>query len=382
MSSNAESCDPNDSHHTIGLALSSVIGNKTISSRLVDVMQSALNASEDLEWFGSRDDYRQFPAPRFLRLSPQLEAEHVFTLKLQSRRSKLPPTIIACTLEVAAAITAHAPETHLIVATDATPAFTSRLFHVPETPRWRQGLKTAVNVLLDRHYRAMIRNVRAWLPLSNACKRSLVEDYGVTPEACFVTRSPQSRIANAPPMRDMSDGFRVLIVANDFVLKGGEALVAAVNKLSRVRLLIISNDAAAKHHASPGKIDVVSGLTTPEEIIPYYRSSHLLMHPTRRDCYSHVMCEALAQGCPVAVTEDTPPAEIVHESGAGWLIPRPADTGSLTETIENIRSQPHEIDRRAEAAIQYARSHLSMDRFAAAVREALQRAPNPSYRIP
>lgn len=358
----------------VGLALSSVVGNRTMSLRLIDAARSHLRYLQEPLWFGALEDYQKYAAPKLLRFSSQIESEFVFRRKLRYREPEFPPLVIACTLQVAAAIAAYDPGARLVVATDSTPAFTARLYRGAETPRWNSRAKAAINKAIGWRYSGLIKRVSAWLPMSELCKQSLINDYRVSAEVCFVTRSPQLNIANIRQANDTSRGLEILMVANDFILKGGRELVSAVMGLDNVRLTIISNDAKAIAVKYPGKIEVVSGLRNPQDMISYYRSAHLLVHPTRRDCYSHVMCEALAQGCPVAVTEGVPPAEIVNESGAGWIIQRPVNAGAIIELLRHVIASPSEIDRRSVAAIRYAQSHLSMEKFGSTIVDAVTRA--------
>jgi glycosyltransferase involved in cell wall biosynthesis len=140
-----------------------------------------------------------------------------------------------------------------------------------------------------------------------------------------------------------------------------------------VSLTVVSNDPAAGACAEQGRISVVRGITDPAALSSIYSGAHLLVHPTRFDLYSHVICEGLAHGLPFAVSANTPAAELVAESGAGVLIAPPVSADSIATAIR-AATEPSGYARREAAALSFAQRCLRMEHLAELVRAALDAA--------
>jgi glycosyltransferase involved in cell wall biosynthesis len=317
--------------------LSALLGNRTMSLRLVEAVRSISTGPVDETWF-SDESYRRHPAPWLLRRSSELEAEWVATRVLRAGGLPEASLYFANTVVLAQAARRLRPHARLVVATDATPALTDAL-------RARAGLdrgsraKRAFRRLQHARFRAFAGSVDLWLPISRACRDSLVEDYGVPLERCLVTSAPQRDVDGALPRRDLADDeWRLLFVGNDFVRKGGRELCAALELLPNARLTLVSRDPEARRcaAAAPTRITLRDDVTDPSMLARTYREAHLLVHPTFVDHYSHVICEGLARGLPFAVTADTPPAELVERSGAGVAIDWPPSPATIAAAVRTM----------------------------------------------
>lgn len=92
-------------------------------------------------------------------------------------------------------------------------------------------------------------------------------------------------------------------------------------------------------------------------------ASDALLLPTYGENFGHVICEALANSCPVIVGENTPWTPLL-DSGAGWAV-NPQSIGSISEALsEFVDSEPAELERRRVAALEAARAwqaHADLD---------------------
>jgi glycosyltransferase involved in cell wall biosynthesis len=358
--------------------LSALLGNRTMSLRIVEAVRSVANGPVDETWF-TDETYRRHPAPRWVRRSSELEAEWVATRLLRDGGLPEADAYVVNTVVLAQAARRLRPRARLIVATDATPALTDRL-------RARAGLdepsraRRAFRRLQHSRFRAFAPSVERWLPISQACRDSLVEDYGVPDEHCVVTSAPQRDVDVALPRRYPGDEWRLLFVGNDFARKGGPELCSALEQLPQARLTIVSRDPEARRHADaapPGRILLRDDVTDPAALVRTYREAHLLVHPTFVDHYSHVICEGLARGLPFVVTAGTPPAELVQRSGAGAAIDWPPAPDEIARAVRAMLDSPDRHALACARALAFARRELRAEQFAQKIAEALGR-PSPA----
>jgi glycosyltransferase involved in cell wall biosynthesis len=349
--------------------VSGLLGNARMSERLIEAVELSSPRPPRVVWFDA-ESYRRFPVPRFLRLSQELEAELVIRRML--RDSPLPRARAYVVNTFHLGMAAHRRELagRWIVATDATPAMTLRLRAAGYGAQLGLVRRTFRQVQHSR-FTAFAPAVDRWLAISDACRDSLVEDYGVDPARCAVTRAPQPDIDPVLSGRDPgARPWRLIFVGNDFARKGGPMLCAAVARLPDTALTIVSSDPLALQFAGP-RVRVVSGLRHLRELAPLYRAAHLLVHPTFVDHYSNVICEGLARGLPFLVSDLTPAAELVRSSGAGRTLDGPPSGDSIAQAVQRWMDEPEAHLVAQQNALRYARESLSMERFRVAIQAAL-----------
>lgn len=349
--------------------LSGLLGNRTMSLRLLEAVRAIAPGPVDEVWF-TDESYRRHPAPAWLRRSSELELEYVAGRMLDADGLPDAATYVVNTTGVAAVALPRRPAARWVVATDATPALTDRLraraYGAPVS--WVRG---AFRRLQARRFRALAARVDLWLPMSRDCLESLAEDFGVLRERCLLTSAPQPSVDEVLPRRDPdARPFRLLFVGNDFARKGGVQLCAALRHLPDVELTVVSKDPDARRHAG-SRVVVRDDVTEPRQLERTYRESHLLVHPTFVDHYSHVICEGLARGLPFAVTEGTPPAELIERSGAGVPIPWPPTPRSIADAVLGVMRSPARYAPLCGRALAFARRELHASAFQARLAAAL-----------
>jgi glycosyltransferase involved in cell wall biosynthesis len=334
----------------ITCVLSAVLGNRTFSERLADAVDRCDGASVRL-WF---DDaiYRRYPAPRWLRRLSAYESEWVARSWLREQEISGAVVVNGFTLAMAG----NWPR--VIVATDVTPA-----------ARWGGPLRRRmVMASLSPRFRRFAARVSAWLTMSHAVARSLIEDYGVAPERCFVTRAPQAVIDPYPHAPTGA----ILFVGNDFRRKGGPELLEVFERklLPACRLVIVSNDPLLRGARLPANVRLIAGIRDALDLVATYRDADLLVLPTKFDCYSNVVCEAAAQGVPALATRVGGLGELLDECG-GCSLPPGCAAQDIASGIRQALGAGYAA--RAQAAAQFAREKLSLSVFDATVRRALER---------
>ncbi len=335
---------------SVTCVLSGILGNRIFSVRLADSIDRCTGTSRRL-WFDEAL-YQRFPAPLWLRSFSVHESEWIARRWLRGHTISGALVVNGFNLALACA------SEEMIVATDATPAFLAR-----GTGNFARRM---VKHTLNERFRRLVPRVCAWLPMSATVGQSLIKDYGVDPARCFVTRAPQPLI---DPQSHSPTG-EILFVGNDFKRKGGFDLLGVFKRglLPDVRLTIASNDPVLRNLSLPGGVRVIAGINDPIHLTRLYRESDLLVLPTRADCYSHVVCEAAAQGVPSLATRVGGIGELLEESGGLSLPPRSAPE----EIARHIRGALGTGYReRAEAAARFAREKLPLAVFDSTVGQAL-----------
>jgi glycosyltransferase involved in cell wall biosynthesis len=104
------------------------------------------------------------------------------------------------------------------------------------------------------------------------------------------------------------------------------------------------------------------GAVEPEKVSKIFAESDLFLFPTLGENYGHVICEALAAGCPVLISDQTPWLNL-EEKKAGWVIPL-----GETERFRAILQQCVDADDEWHAALTagakaFAREFLSVPKI-------------------
>jgi glycosyltransferase involved in cell wall biosynthesis len=334
----------------ITCVLSAVLGNRTFSTRLADAVDSVCGSSRRL-WFNP-EVYRKYPAGPLYRRVSAWESVSV------ARRWLAAEAVAGPAIVNGYGIAMSRDWDSVAVATDATPAMLMKMTA-------RSAIRRLVLKSIDNRFRRLAKRAQAWLPVSNTVKSSLVEDYEVPPERCFVTRMPQLTVDPTPH----EPSGRLLFVGNDFERKGGIELLEAFRRklLPDCTLTVVSNDPAAKGCVTPN-VEVIAGIHDPAQIADIYRRSDLLVLPTRYDCYSYVICEAASFGVPSVATRVGGVGELLDEAG-GVSLSNEISAESVAATVRDALT--HGYHDRAVSAAEFARTHLTYSCFVDKVREVI-----------
>jgi glycosyltransferase involved in cell wall biosynthesis len=92
------------------------------------------------------------------------------------------------------------------------------------------------------------------------------------------------------------------------------------------------------------------GAVIPAQLMEVFRSNHFFVLPTLNENFGHAIIEALANGCPVIISDQTPWHDL-EENGAGWVIPlkdKAKWSEILSEANEMSRNEYMEMSLRAK----------------------------------
>lgn len=367
----------------IAVVLSAVLGNRTISTRLLESLQRLGHTPVNEIWL-VHEDYRTYRARGLIPRFSTLETSHVTRRKLADVAGPEPDVVIVNGYELALAAQERFRSSKLVVALDATPAQVRRLHGQTGEQPLRRMLKYPLAQLQHVQFARFAAKVWHWLPISNFCRDSLIEDYRVQPRACHVMRAPQVALADTSTAVTATDQRRrLLFVGNDFVRKGGNRLLQALgNQLATTcELTVVSNDPAVGSHTLPSNVRWLRGIQGPEQMGAVYREHDLLVLPTSYDIYPNVLCEALAQATPFLATALPGIRELIAESRAGWELPQDASAEQIAAAVTPILASADALSTARIRALAYARQHLTTDALDHTLRAILAASVDSSWKI-
>jgi glycosyltransferase involved in cell wall biosynthesis len=167
-------------------------------------------------------------------------------------------------------------------------------------------------------HRQVLKRAAGCVAWSNWAKESFVRDYGRRERDVAVIPPGVDLQLYAPGDRD-HELPRILFVGGAFLRKGGDLLLQVFRKhlRGRAELVLVTRDAVP---TEPG-VSVHRNLgNNSRELLHLYATCDVFVLPTRADCWSLVLTEALAAGMPVITTRVGGLAELVTEGKTGHLI--------------------------------------------------------------
>ena len=189
------------------------------------------------------------------------------------------------------------------------------------------------------------------LCLSELVKGMVTNHYTLPPEKLATlfngvdltrfTPAPDQRPADRRNLSIQDDQIAILIVAQNFALKGLKEAILALAEVSdpRLQLLVAGKDDPAPYQQlakSRGIGNQVHFLGHVADPRPLYRAADFFVLPTRRDSCSLVVLEALAMGLPVISTAANGACEIMQDSTHGFILPDPRSVPALAAAMKKM----------------------------------------------
>lgn len=254
------------------------------------------------------------------------------------------------------------PDLPFVHVTDATPRFLRDAYGwaVPdETDRIEARVvrKAAISV-----YSSEVLAERAPRDLGCPDMITAVQPFGVNSDAFFF------------PPKSSLDKVNLLFVGIDWVRKGGDIAVAALDELLArghdAQLTIVGRcPDRHRHHPAIRALGFLNK-NRPREaarLARLYAEAHLLLLPSRADCTPMVVAEAMARGTPVLASNVGGIAAQIGGSGAGRVLDLHSTPALWAETILDMTADPDRYGFLSDAAADRARTCLNWDTWAEAI---------------
>ena len=254
--------------------------------------------------------------------------------------------------------------------TDATPAF------LRETYGW--AIPSEADALETR----VVARAAVTVYSSDAMARRAPDDLGLPglhpaaipfgvnldnwPETCPVK----------PPVQNP----RLLFVGLDWVRKGGDVALAALDRLNAAghgAELTVVGRCPERHRNHPAV--VATGYLNKtrardrDRLSALYRDAHLLLLPSRGDCAPMVVAEAMAHGTPVLATDTGGIADQIGRGGAGRVLPPMAPPADWAAAILDLLGDRDGYGLASDTAFERSRAQFSWDRWAASLGDLIRR---------
>jgi len=325
--------------------LSRVLGGKTFSGQMQRVAESMGLEAHYVFLDGSEYASLRRHVPLWQRASGLFIGSAILKHKLRADPPPPCDAVFLQSFEILPALSAIDPRLPVLLAHDATNVLSYRLIRDCE-PSMGAALRCSLkSALVTPAYRPHVRRVRAFLPRTHWCARSLVNDFGVDPRRIVVAPGgidlDRWTPAAPAPGRELPV---LLFVGNDFERKGGSFLLDLFTSrlAGRARLRIVSNDPSLKGRQWPAGVEHLSGLghADPQDLVDAYRTSDIFVFPTRKEHMGMVTTEACASGLPIVATDVGGVREAVNNGENGLLVPYHAGTEDWAAALTTLVDDP------------------------------------------
>jgi glycosyltransferase involved in cell wall biosynthesis len=206
--------------------------------------------------------------------------------------------------------------------------------------------------------------------------------------------SPSARLASrggARLRRKIQEAdFVLLLIGNDWRVKGLETVLRAVSALRELPILVIAagDDSPDFFRETANALGISERCRfepSREDVLDFYAVADLYVSPSREDSFGLPVAEAMACGLPVITSMNAGVANMIHDGIDGFILRQSDDFQALAQLLDRLR--PDAVLRgnvgaaAAKAALQW-----TWDRNAADIWELLKDAARkkalPSARKP
>jgi glycosyltransferase involved in cell wall biosynthesis len=238
--------------------------------------------------------------------------------------------------------------------TDNTMALTQRHY-----PNWAQISPETAHRWME-HEATVFRRAKAIFTYSEFARRSVIGDYGCSPDAVLAVGAGANQMLPCMPERDVKARPRALFVGFEFERKGGLVLLDAWPQVRRHvpdAELVIAGPRRSPRRNLPAGVRWV-GRSDREALSELYRSASLFVMPSRFEPWGHVFLEAMGHGLPCIGTRSCAMPEIIDDGVTGRLVAA-GEPEPLAETLVELLADPAKMAQMGRAGYQIvSREHL------------------------
>ena len=194
--------------------------------------------------------------------------------------------------------------------------------------------------------------------------------------------SPSARLALRAQARQrrkiQETDFMLLLVGNDWRVKGLETVLRAMGVLRELPIhIIVAGDDSPHYFRERAKSLGISERChfepSREDVLDFYAAADLYVSPSREDSFGLPVAEAMACGLPVITSTNAGVADLIHSGTDGFILRQSDDVQDLAQTLQRLHGD--EILRRnAGAAAAQTAANWTWDRNANDVWELLREA--------
>jgi len=283
---------------------------------------------------------------------------------------------------------------------DADVILVHALFHrLQELAREEKRTSPSPGFLRQLHRRAYYSLLAAWerhvysdpkVSLAAVSQRTatLLRDYfhrqdvPVIPNGVDTERfSPSARLAQRSEARlrrnFQESDFVLLLIGNDWRVKGLDTVLRAVAALRDLPILVIaagddSPDSFRETAESLGILDRCRFEPSREDVLDFYAAADLYASPSLEDSFGMPVAEAMACGLPVITSVLAGISSLLHDGADSFVLSDPHDSKTLAGLVRMLCEDSELRSRMTKAAANVSLG-WTWDRNAAAVIQLLQK---------
>ncbi len=172
------------------------------------------------------------------------------------------------------------------------------------------------------------------------------QDVRVVPNGVDTTHfSPSARLARRAQARlrrnFQETDFVLLLIGNDWRVKGLETVLQAVAALRDVPVFLIaagddSPDSFRETAKSLGILERCRFEPSREDVLDFYAAADLYVSPSREDSFGLPVAEAMACGLPVITSPNAGVAALVRDDVDGFILPQCDDFQGLARILQRL----------------------------------------------
>jgi UDP-glucose:(heptosyl)LPS alpha-1,3-glucosyltransferase len=202
--------------------------------------------------------------------------------------------------------------------------------------------------------------------------------------------SPSARLALRAPARlrraISETDFVLLLIGNDWRVKGLEAVLHAMSILRELPILLIAagNDSPDSFRETAKSLGISARCrfeASREDVLDFYAAADLYVSPSREDSFGLPVAEAMACGLPAITSVFAGVSSLLHDGVDSLILRDPHDAKTLATMIRTLYQKAEWRSRMGQAAAK-ASLEWTWDRNAAAVwellKDAAKRLPSPA----
>jgi len=324
------------------------------------------------------EDYRNYSKINpFNIIGKKFEASHCISLKAQSLTEKNYDIIYMNAVDFAFGLSQYTSKAKTILALDTTDFLSHRLLHQKSPTKINYLKQKAKELITNQFYRKAFANIDIFMPLTQWCADSLIDDYGISKDRIIISAGG---IDTKLWKRQRNDGENskpnLLFVGNDFFRKGGYFLLEIFEKyLSELcNLLIVSNDPLLNKNTMPCGAKLIKGINGKniEKLIDVYNSSDIFTFPTYSEKLGWVLAEAASMHLPLVARDCGGISTIVKDGFNGYLMSYNSGHAEWTEAILKLINNKTLLNEFGTNSRILAETQLSTDILVSDIRKAFR----------
>jgi UDP-glucose:(heptosyl)LPS alpha-1,3-glucosyltransferase len=259
----------------------------------------------------------------------------------------------------------------------------------PRPSLLRRLHRSAYYALLAGLERRICTNPRVSLAAVSQRTATLLENYFRRQDVTVIPNgvdteqfSPSARLALRSEARlrrkIQENNFVVLLIGNDWRVKGLQTILRAVSALRDLPILVMAagDDSAESFRETAGSLGILERCRFElprENVLDFYAAADLYVSPSREDSFGMPVAEAMACGLPVITSIFAGVSSLLHDGVDSLILRDPHDSKTLATMIRTLYQQADWRSRMGQAAAK-ASLEWTWDRNAAAIVQLLRKA--------